>query len=172
MTINGLDSYSDKAGRKYAHFVDGGITDNLGLRAIYDVLELGGGARSMAERLKLEPVKRFVVISVDAATVPQNTIDQTNRHPTLFDAANAMSDVQLQRYNVSTIDVMKKSMERWADQLSTPRKNVEPYFIRLKFSDIQDAMARDKLNEIPTAFNLSDEQVDFCLLYTSPSPRD
>jgi NTE family protein len=174
LTINGLDSYSDKKNRKYAHFVDGGITDNLGLRAIYDVLELGGGARRTAEMLNVKPVKRFVIISVDASTTPQNTIDQSSQHPSLFDAANAMSDVQLQRYNVSTIDVMKKSMARWAGQLSTPEQQVESYFIQLKFKDIKDKEIRDKLNEIPTSFNLTDEQVDLLiktgndLLFSNP----
>lgn len=163
LTINGLNSYSDKQARKYAHFVDGGITDNLGLRAIYDVLELGGGARRTADILQLKPVKRFVIISVDAATTPQNLIDQTNQHPSLFDAANAMSDVQLQRYNVSTIDVMKKSMKRWANQLSTPEQRVEPYFIQLTFKDIKVDAVRDKLNEIPTSFNLTDKQVDLLI---------
>ncbi|MGB1311214.1 MAG: patatin-like phospholipase family protein, partial [Leucothrix sp.] len=163
LTISGLDSYSDKVGRKYAHFVDGGITDNLGLRAIYDVMELGGGARRTADLLKLKPVKRFVIISVNAATKPQNLIDQTNQHPTLFDAANAMSDVQLQRYNVATIDVMKKSIERWANQLSTPNQRVEPYFIQLNFKDVSSDAVREKLNAIPTSFNLSDEQVDLLI---------
>ncbi len=174
LTINGLDSYSDKKNRKYAHFVDGGITDNLGLRAIYDVLELGGGARRTAEILKVKPVKRFVIISVDASTTPQNTIDKSSQHPSLFDAANAMSDVQLQRYNVSTIDVMKKSMARWAEQLSTPKQQVESYFIRLNFKNLKDKTVRDQLNEIPTSFNLTDEQVDLLiktgsdLLFSNP----
>jgi NTE family protein len=177
LTINGLDSYSDKKNRKYAHFVDGGITDNLGLRAIYDVLELGGGARRTAEILNVKPVKRFVIISVDASTTPLNTIDQSSRHPSLFDAANAMSDVQLQRYNVSTIDVMKKSMARWAGQLSTPQQQVESYFIQLKFKDLNDKEVIRKLNEIPTSFNLTDEQVDLLiktgsdLLFSNPEFR-
>jgi NTE family protein len=33
--IRGLETYYDQDNRKYAHFVDGGITDNLGLRAVY-----------------------------------------------------------------------------------------------------------------------------------------
>lgn len=163
LTINGLDSYSDKQGRQYAHFVDGGITDNLGLRAIYDVLELGGGAKRMAQILKIKPVKRFVIISVDASTTPQNLMDKTRRHPSLLDSANAMSDVQLQRYNIATIDVMKKSMRRWADQLSTPQHRVEPYFIQLRFKDIQDDTTRKQLNEIPTNFNLPNDEVDLLI---------
>ncbi len=42
-TLEGLRSYAEEDTRKYAHFVDGGITDNLGLRAICDIVELAGG---------------------------------------------------------------------------------------------------------------------------------
>gem|GEM_PF-2593939 len=36
--ISGLKTYADKENRRYAHFVDGGITDNPGLGAIYAVM--------------------------------------------------------------------------------------------------------------------------------------
>ena len=163
LTIKGLESYSDKKGHKYAHFVDGGITDNLGLRAFYDVLELGGGAKKTAEILKLNPVKRFIIISVDAAATPLNTMDKSNIHPSILETVNATSDVQLKRYNVSTIDIMKKSMVRWSAQLSTPEQKVEHYFIQLNFSQIQNAETRAKLNEIPTSFNLPDTQIDLLI---------
>lgn len=163
MTINGLDSYSDKKGRQYAHFVDGGITDNLGLRAIYDVLELGGGAKSAGVRMKAKASERFVIISVDATAKSHYLMDSSSRHPSLIESANAMSDVQLQRYNVSTIDVMNKSIKRWAEQVSTPELKVKPYFIQLKFSDVKDEETREKLNAIPTSFNLSNDQVDLLI---------
>ena len=36
-------AYENKVTHKYAQFVDGGITDNLGLRALLDAVELAGG---------------------------------------------------------------------------------------------------------------------------------
>lgn len=174
LTINGLDSYSDKKGRKFAHFVDGGITDNLGLRAIYDIFELGGGAKRTGERLRVKPFERFVIISVNATTTPKYLMDGTNRHPSLVESANAMSDVQLHRYNVSTIDLMKKSVVRWTDQISTPKRKVKPYFIQLNFSDVKDKAVLEQLNKIPTSFNLRDNDVDLLiktgrdLLYQNP----
>jgi NTE family protein len=35
--VDGLQSYFKKDRRQYAQFVDGGITDNLGPRAIYEI---------------------------------------------------------------------------------------------------------------------------------------
>ncbi len=38
--VEGLKTYFNKDKCRYAHFVDGGVTDNLGLRAIYEVVEI------------------------------------------------------------------------------------------------------------------------------------
>ena len=43
LLLDELESYSDKDKRKYAHFVDGGITDNLGLRAVYEIVGVSSG---------------------------------------------------------------------------------------------------------------------------------
>ena len=40
MVVDDDASYSDKVGHRYAHFVDGGITDNLGLRAMLEAVEV------------------------------------------------------------------------------------------------------------------------------------
>ncbi|RVU82828.1 patatin-like phospholipase family protein [Leucothrix sargassi] len=173
-TIRGLRSYEDKEKHKYAHFVDGGITDNLGLRSIYDIIELGGGAKRTATKLRANPVERFVVISVDAAIPPKKTMDLSNAHPSLVDSALAVSDVQLNRYNVLTLDTMEHTIKGWANQLSTPEKRVEPYFIKLSFQDVVDEELRNKLNAVETSFNLPDSQVDILiqagqsLLYENP----
>ena len=50
MLVSGLETYFDRDKRQYAHFVDGGITDNLGLRAIYDVCEGSGGVKQFMKK--------------------------------------------------------------------------------------------------------------------------
>ena len=53
--IRGLETYSDKEKRKYVHLVDGGITDNPGLRAIYEVMALAGGRRGFTRKPAASP---------------------------------------------------------------------------------------------------------------------
>ena len=43
LVVAELETYLDKDKRKYAHYVDGGISDNLGLRALFEIVELSGG---------------------------------------------------------------------------------------------------------------------------------
>jgi NTE family protein len=45
LTVEGLETDFDRKQHKYIHFVDGDITDNLGLRALNDTIELSGGIR-------------------------------------------------------------------------------------------------------------------------------
>jgi NTE family protein len=73
---------------------------------------------------------------------------------------NAVTNIQLHRYNVATLQQMQQSLERWARQLSTPERPVSPYFIKLSFEEVPEGPLRSYLNEIPTTFALGNEQVD------------
>jgi len=160
LTITGLESYLDKDRRKYVHFVDGGITDNLGLRALYDFIEVTGGVKETFKALHRQPPRRLVLISVNAATDPAPEMDKSNRQPSLDGIIAAESDVQLHRYNVSTLELMKRSLALWAKQASTRERPVTPYFIQLSFRDAQEPKWQIFFNQIPTSFSLTDEQVD------------
>ena len=158
--VRGLETYYEEDRRKYAHFVDGGITDNLGLRAIYEVIEVSGGARETYRQLGHKPPRHGVVISVNASTDPEPEMDMSNRQPSIGETIGAMSSVQLHRYNDATLELFQNSMERWSEELSTPDRPVTPYFVQLGFGDIEQPEARRFFNQIPTSFKLSEEQVD------------
>ena len=57
-------------------------------------------------------------------------MDLTNKQPTLEETINAMSDVQLHRYNATTLELMQESLASWAQELSTPERPVKHYFIQ------------------------------------------
>jgi NTE family protein len=87
-------------------------------------------------------------------------MDRSRKQPSLAETIGAISDVQLHRYNVATIELTKRSMERWAQEWSTPERTVTPYFIQVDFRDIRDPEKRRFFNQTPTSFSLTDEQVD------------
>ena len=158
--VGGLETYYNEDRRKYAHFVDGGITDNLGLRAIYEVIEVSGGARETYRQLDHKPPRYAVMISVNASTDPEPEMIMSNRQPSMGETIGAISSVQLHRYNDVTLELFQNSMERWSEELSTPDRPVTPYFVQLGFGDIEQPEARRFFNQIPTSFKLSEEQVD------------
>ena len=162
--VSGLGTYFDAERRKYAHFVDGGITDNLGLRAIYEVIEVAGGIKTFQGKYNRKPPSHAVLISVNASTDPEPDMDLSSRQPSLVETASAMSDVQLHRYNAATLELMESSLRRWAKQLSTQSREVTAHFVQVDFRDIEDAEQRRFFNRIPTSFNLADEEVNSLIL--------
>ena len=161
-TVTGLTSYTDNKKREFAHFVDGGITDNLGLRSMMEFIDVAGGAKPLLQSIGANAVrpKRMVIISVNAATTPEPEMDLSNKQPSLLETVNAMSDIQLHRYNVATLKQIKTQIKLWAKSISTPEQPVEPYFIELNIPAVTDQSTRAFLNQVPTSFSLTDEQVD------------
>ena len=160
LAVDNDASYRDKVGHRYAHFVDGGITDNLGLRAMLESLEVVGGAQDYLKSLNMPAPRRIAVISVNAAADTRQGIDATRLQPGIEETVNAVTNIQLQRYNTDTLQDMQQGLARWSQVLSTPQRPVQTYFVRLSFQDVADAPLRRFLNEIPTSLALSTEQVD------------
>lgn len=158
--VKGLRSYAKKDLRKFIHLVDGGLTDNLGLQAIYEMVEVAGGANRFLATLGAQIAQNFVVISVNASTKPQYAMDLSNETPTVEDTINAVTDVQLHRSNATTLEIFSKSLKRWAAELSTEQRQVSSYFIEIDFEQIADAKRRSFINQVPTSFSLEKEQVD------------
>ena len=59
-----LKNYLNKDKIKYIHLVDGGIADNLGIRALYDTINLTGGAEQLLIKLDVKQPKFLVLILV------------------------------------------------------------------------------------------------------------
>jgi NTE family protein len=152
-------AYRNKIGFRFAQFVDGGITDNLGLRALLDAVELAGGAEKYLQTLDIARPRRIAIISVNAAADSPGGIGESNRAPTFEQTMNAVTNVQLDRYNVATLQQTQQSLDRWTRELSTPERPVSSYFIRLSFEDVPDVPLRRFLNDIPTSFVLDKVQV-------------
>ena len=158
--IDGLMTYKEKERRVYAHFVDGGITDNLGLRAIYEAFEATGGVKAYMQRYGHTPPRRLVVISIDASTSPESDMEGSANRPSLKEIVDSISSVQLHRYNSATLELMDRTIKKWARELSSPQHPVEPYFVKIGFRDIEQAEMRAYFDGIPTSFRLTDEQVE------------
>jgi len=158
--VSDIDSLLNKEQRRYVHLVDGGITDNLGLRALYELITMTGGAKATLRKHHKKPPSQFVIISVNASTDPMPIMDQSNAEPSIGETINAMSDVQLHRYNTATLDLMEGSLRQWTEAISTPGHQVKSYFIRIGVHDIKSPEHRLFFNKIPTSFSLSKEQVD------------
>ncbi|WP_419174943.1 patatin-like phospholipase family protein [Desulfosediminicola sp.] len=159
--LDGLSSYADKKQRPYIHLVDGGITDNLGLLALYETVDAAGGIRELFGEIRGAPVaSKLLVISVNASTRPQYELEQSKSPPGVEQFMGAVTDIQLHRYNAATMDLLNTALQDWAQELSDETREVEHYFVELDFNQVTDEEQRFFLNQIPTTFSLTGKQVD------------
>jgi len=158
MQVDGLATYFDRDKRQYAHLVDGGITDNLGLRAIVDLVEAVGGPEAYLKAVGRGAPQDQVLIVVNASTEPEPQMDGSNRQPSAGETIGALTDIQLHRYNIDTIELTRTRLHEWARSLSTPERPIHTYFVLLSFRDVPPERRR-VFNTMPTSFALSDEQV-------------
>ena len=158
--LRGFDSYKDKQERPYIHLADGGITDNLGVRSLYDRIEATGGAMRTFKDAGARLPEYIIVIVVNAQTRAADPMDSSNKSPSNAAVLGAVSRTQIGRYNLESMVLLEESLKRWATELTTPDHKVTPYFIKLDFESIADEKVRLIFNNMATSFSLPNEEVD------------
>ena len=166
--LSDISSFLEKDRRQYIHLVDGGISDNLGIRSmmyrlllLHQINEEAGINR--AKNIKIP--KKFVIILVNAETNKTKPMEQSPNAPNAAEVMSAVSSAQISRYNLETISQTRKLFRETAQRFSGQGKAVDTYFVELKFNDILDLNIRKVFNNMATSFSLPDEQVD--LLFES-----
>lgn len=150
----------DKQQLRYLHLVDGGITDNLGLRTFFDVIELYGGMGSFVRTIGRRPSRDSAIIVVNASTDPGYGIAASKKIPTIEQTVNAVTDIQLHRYNATTLELIQSSLKRWGKELSEINHPLETHLVEVNLSDVGSPEKQRVVNAIPTSFSLTDEQVN------------
>ena len=163
-----LQTYLDATKRRYIHLLDGGLSDNLGLRATLDRLVLAGNAGELAHTHKRNGLRRLVHVVVNAqARHDHPQLDQYAEVPTLSAIAFAVGNTT-DRYNVETLAYARSAMNEATQELAkrqavngTPDDgDVQAMLIEIGFDDLDNDAERTYFNALPTSFNLPPEAID------------
>ena len=165
-------SYLDTKKRGYIHLLDGGLSDNMALRALLEGSTVVGGLDKLLQYWRVKNVRKFVVLAVNAETDPDVTDFGGDQIPNLFKSMNSLIDVPINRYSADSIQLMRLGAKMVREELrKLPRpadspfaEDAEIYFVNVSFSEIADANERESLMRIPTTLYLTDGQIDRLLL--------
>jgi NTE family protein len=155
-----LLSYLDVEHRKYVHLVDGGIADNLGLRAAFQFVGAEQSSRAAFEQIGHPHPRLILMILVNAQSHHEPTFAESAASPALTELIDTVTSDQISLYNFETIELVSTALESWATELSTPKRPVSAEFVDVSFDAVQDEADREALNAIGTNFSLTDEEVD------------
>lgn len=159
--VDSLNFYLDPGNPPYLTLVDGGVTDNLGLRSLLNTMMLYEEAEELDEMLESSPqLKHVIVLVVNASTVAETEIGKTEYAPSVGDVLTAVTDIQLHRYNLESNSLIKEELRNWAHNASQRTRPLESYFIELSVDDVEDTETYNFMNTIPTSLSLERDQVD------------
>lgn len=157
-----LHAYADATARPWIHLVDGGVSDNLGLHRVLDAVYNRQGVRGLMQARGIAHVRRAVFIIVNAQTTPDahwGSLAQAT--PGLGAMLDAVTTVQIGRYNFETVDLLRRSLGDWSKELvASGEPAFEPYVIEVSFEQLADDTERRSFTGIPTALDLGDEEID------------
>jgi NTE family protein len=170
---NNIVPFFDSQKKPYIHLVDGGVADNLGLRAILDRIIARGSVWELIKGTPRENLNKVVLIVVNAETQPDTKWDRSEGIPPIGAMMSAYSSIGIERYNEETIALLKESVKPWADEIKAQRckesavstapgscGDIQFYVVEVKFDALKDEAERMHFKRLPTAFKLPPEKVD------------
>ena len=157
----GALAYLDAKKRPYIHLIDGGISDNLGVRGpLENFIAIDDFQKALKSRGFKTLPRHLVVIVVNAYTEPDPSIDLSNFAPSLSFIMNSVTSVQIGRYNFETLELLRQSLDTWAEEVKTQDQKINTHLIEVSFDAIADPTERSFFNNIPTSFKLDEQTVD------------
>ena len=170
---NNLSVYLDSEKKRYIHLVDGGVADNLGLRAILDRAIFRGSVWEFIKGTPVENVHKVVFFVVNAETESDAKWDRLEAIPPFGAMLSSYTSIAIERYNEETIALLKESVKPWADEIKAQRckrgavsttpgscGDIQFYIIEVKFDALKDETERIHFKRLPTAFKMPAEEVD------------
>ncbi len=170
---NNMIPFLDSEKKPYIHLVDGGVADNLGLRAALERVTLLGSPWTTLKFAKMENVHKIVFVVVNAETAIDDKWDRWEKIPPFGAMLDSFSSIGIERYNMETVALLSESFPRWSDEIRKGRCGSDPistepgscgdiefYLVQVRFEALDDEAERDELKRLPTSFALKPEQVD------------
>lgn len=170
---NNLLPFLDSREKPFIHLVDGGVADNLGLRAILERVTLMGSPWETMKYARMENVHKIVFVVVNAETEIDTKWDRYEKVPPFGAMLSSYSSIAIQRYNMETVALLSESFPRWVEEIRKERcgsgpistgpgscGDIEFYLVQVRFDVLNDEAERRFLKRLPTSFVLKPEEVD------------
>lgn len=173
LDANHFKSYQDSENRKYIHLLDGGISDNIGLRGPTQALATNHGPWDLLDMIGLNKVKKVVFIVVNAKNEPDTTLDKKESSPNLGSVLSTVVNAPMDNYSFDTIEQLNAIIREWkkddlayAHCVAVVKDNcpgaslppqpaaVEFYPVVISFDSLADARERTYFKNLPTTFTL------------------
>ena len=177
-SLRAEQAFGDGVNRPYLHLVDGGVSDNVGMRAVLDALEVLQALHEAGIPSPFDNVRRIIVFIVNSLSSPPTKWDQSEDPPGTVDILLKASGTPIDAFSYEAVELLKDTAAQWstlrrvrnsaayannkdpavAAALRVPEAEI--YAIDVSFPMLKDKAELDYLNRQPTTFVLPSEAVD------------
>jgi len=177
-SLRAEEAYGDGVNRPFLHLVDGGVSDNLGMRGVLDALEIFQALHEADMPTPLDQARRIVVFIVNSLSTPPTNWDESETPPGPVQVLLKSAGTPIDAFSFEAVELLRDTAKQWqtarlirdsaamaankdpavAAALRIP--NAEIYAIDVSFAALKDQTEREYLNQLPTSFVLPAESVD------------
>ncbi len=172
-----IQNLQDSVNRPYLHIVDGGVSDNLGVRGMLEFFEELEASPAFRADIGIERIRHIVVIVVNSRSAPELTWDRSRTPPGLVLQLLQSSSVPIDHYTYESVELLKDTAQRWVgyreakiarlrlagatpEQAEAAVPRIQLHAIDVSFEAIADEAERRYFMSLPTSFHLPPEAVD------------
>ena len=168
-------AYQNGKDRPYIHLVDGGLSGNLGVNGIVEILqELEASPRFRAD-VGIEKLHRVAIVIVNSVTAPDFGYSKREAAPSAFELLLQAVSVPIDRYSYESVDALEDIVTTWRLRrklevdttrlkgLPVPADAITPLdfsVINVSFDELSDPVERQYLLNLPTTLSLPPEAID------------
>jgi NTE family protein len=152
----------DGVAHRYLHLIDGGLSDNVGLRTVLEGLEVAMASERFRALTGFDKLRRFAVVAVNS--LADTEIDWGTREapPNVVSMLVRASGVPIDRYSYEQVELLRDFVRalRGIHGPDGAPLAIDFYAIDVNFDAIADPEEKRYFRNLPTSFALTDEQVD------------
>jgi len=177
-SLQAEESFRDSVNRPFLHLVDGGVSDNVGMRTVLDALQIIEALHEADQKSPLDGRRRIIVFVVNSLSSPPTDWDLSEDPPGTIDVLLKASGTPIDAFSFEAVELLRDTAARWqtlrrvrdsaamaankdpavAAALRVP--DAEIFAIDVSFPMLKDKAELAYLNQQPTSFVLPDEAVD------------
>lgn len=163
-----MSRYKNPDSMPYVRLVDGGVTDNLGVRgSMMSPVAQYGNVADMAGAFtthQLDKVRQVLVVVSNAQVYSEYKWSQRGKEPNAFSSTKAAFDASLGILNTETAALANQGFQMWAERINAARgvdaAPVDVHFSVLTFDRISDEVERSYFQSLPTSLRLDPQAVE------------
>lgn len=177
-SLRALQSFGDGVHRPFLHLIDGGVSDNVGVRGVLDALEVLEALHSAGVPTALDNTRRIIVFIVNSLSSPPTDWDLSEYPPATVEILLKSAGTPIDAFSFEAVELLRDTAAQWQTKRlirdsAAMQNNKDPalaaavrapaaeiYAIDVSFPALRDKDELAYLNQQPTSFVLPAEAVD------------